>query len=792
MKSMLHSFADDFSAQQEHKTQEEDEQRSIRNPVVFLFIGDFVADALETIYKINENKWHNSSGVMYFHAYETKTVERKNIVAAKLPKVNTDRTRLRKDLYDQFLSDEEKLFELNKSFRKIAIKIAEYGRMYSSRQKINLSVVTRIDDPANVTIQEMTLLLKSVLLESFKTVEVDFYGLIKEQSDGDGFGYSSSLGISFLKELDFYQRDDYSFHQLLQITEDYLKLPVKHNSAPLFDIAYLLSDKDENGLFSHDSFMNNYEMISQINLLKNQKMITENNENSDGYNNSLFRKNIQGNSARNVYATAGFSKVKRPNKIIALNAAHHFAAYYQSSLKEAAKQPKEKVMELFELSHSAFQRSVLSMIPEKRKLEDMNELMWNPTNYSSLKMLSVKEAEELLFEGVAEDFFQENIIKKTYANLEKLNIQDKLESHIFDRIINNKEYGLFCAYAWSSEKEEFNSVRDELRRMILSFEKQKGELKGELEQAYQQMVDSSNFPKSYLPFSDKKNLRAFIFYLFGSVYGIKYEIIATTSIIDYLKQYEAQLENMHEFLAKRIEQILEVNSSIKEAAIDSLNEADDYIGKNVREYYEGIVSAILVRIQNKWGQGFFADDRFLGRILDLLDKGSTTFLDRVLQICTSEILTQEEFNKTFEDELFERSNVKTHYDNRDVLSREEIFKQLYKRLDEYSAVQIEVYNYTHKHRYEEKYFFGDYTSDFLKYAFDRENQSRHYKVGCVHEKKTSGIEKLRIMGGFQITDLMFFRNNLKYYEAYLENGFMLHGPVESVMNGGEEDAFEKI
>ena len=168
MKLLLDQFADQFTIQQERRTQEEDEQRSIRNPVVFLFLGDYVKEALDTIYKINEKKWDNSAGVMYVHAFQHTTIDKHNVFSSKLPISQADRKEIRKDIYDLFYQDENGLIELNKLFRKVSLKIAEYGKLYSSRQKINLSVVTRIDDPANVLVQELTLLLKNILMDSFK------------------------------------------------------------------------------------------------------------------------------------------------------------------------------------------------------------------------------------------------------------------------------------------------------------------------------------------------------------------------------------------------------------------------------------------------------------------------------------------------------------------------------------------------------------------------------------------------------------------------------------------------
>ncbi|MBV7505687.1 hypothetical protein KW850_10525 [Bacillus sp. sid0103] len=249
MKDLLQTYAHTFSNQLEKMTLVVNEQRSVNHPIVFVFLGDLVLDALKSILTINEEKWHNSSGVLYFHAYQTKTITHPNVLSFQLPDQGFDRKTVRKDFYESFCRDEDKLIELNKTYRLLSSKIAEYGKVYSSLQKVNLCVVTAIDDPANILIQEFTLLLKSILQESFRLVEVDLYGLIKEKQDGDNFALATSLGISFFKELDGYQRDEYTFLQNLQLTEDHLRLPVSHPPSPLFDMVYLLSDKTKMALF---------------------------------------------------------------------------------------------------------------------------------------------------------------------------------------------------------------------------------------------------------------------------------------------------------------------------------------------------------------------------------------------------------------------------------------------------------------------------------------------------------------------------------------------------------------
>ncbi|WP_026567696.1 hypothetical protein [Bacillus sp. UNC41MFS5] len=780
MRDLLQTYAHTFSNQLEKMTLEVNEQRSVNHPIVFLFIGDLVLDALKSIMTINEEKWHNSSGVLYFHACQTETITNPNVLSIQLPDHNIDRKTQRKDIYEAFYQDEDKLIELNKAYRLLSSKIAEYGRMYSSLQKVNLCVVTAIDDPANILIQEFTLLLKSILQESFRLVEVDLYGLMKEKQDGTNFALSTSLGISFFKELDRYQRDEYTFLQDLQLTEDHLRLPVSHTPSPLFDMVYLLSDKNEDGLLSSEAVLQNYAIISNLNLLKNRKMIKDYHEKMDSYNHAAFRKGIRGNSNEPVYASAGFAKVNRPNKAIALYAASYFYNELMEALKAPISKPREKVLNLFALSDSSFQTYYHKCLPSIDKLADMNALIGTTNSYQTVKRMSVRDAEDYLFEGGTEQFFAANFKEPVRERLTQLNLKVQIQRCLDEQVIHHEQYGLYCAYIWtaSSNSSEM-SVINEIHKMLQDTKNEQVEKQAWLEQYYQQLVDSCDFKKSYLPFSERKNLHNFLHYLFEAVYGTKYEIIKLDVKREILKQYLEVLEENHLKLRTKMEHLNEVGSYLKQMAVESLYEADDYLDKNIPEYYEEILKRITAKLKEKRGAHFFTDDRFFGSLTLLLEKGTKSLLERVLHVCSREVLTQEEFHRSFEDELLDRANVMTYYENQEVLSKSELFKQLYNRLDDQSPIQIEVFNYTQEHRYEEKYFFGDFYSKFMEYALEKEHETRQYKVGCAHEKKASGIEKLTLMGGFHLTDLMYYRNGEKYYKAYCNEGFEFHSKAEA-------------
>lgn len=263
-------------------------------------------------------------------------------------------------------------------------------------------------------------------------------------------------------------------------------------------------------------------------------------------------------------------------------------------------------------------------------------------------------------------------------------------------------------------------------------------------------------------------------YFFKSIYGTKYEIIKFQIKLAILKQYQVEIEDFHRDLQKKINSIEQIQSFLMQVASESLQDTDEYMDKNIPEYYSNVIREITAKLKEKRGSNFFADERFFGSLLPLLEAGKSTLLERLLIVCQREILNQSNFHRSFEDELLERANARSNYENRDVLSKEDLFKQLYLLLQENAAIQIEVYNYTQEHRHEESYFIGDFYSKFMDYALEKENESRHYKVGCAHEKKSTGIEKLTLMGGFQIKDLLYYRNGEKYYQAYVSNGYNFH------------------
>jgi hypothetical protein len=217
----------------------------------------------------------------------------------------------------------------------------------------------------------------------------------------------------------------------------------------------------------------------------------------------------------------------------------------------------------------------------------------------------------------------------------------------------------------------------------------------------------------------------------------------------------------------------ELDEAGEQIALREAETSGDYLGRNLKAYYGKQVERIIALLAAGRGAEFFLTERYFGDIAALLAAGRDQVLERLIAICRRDVFTDAVFTQPFETELLERANVNAGFaEGAALLSREELYKDLFLRLGNGSAVRLALFHSTQKHRYEESYYFGDADSELIRYCLSRGDGTG--QLGCVHERKTSGIDKLTIMGGFRLTDVMFWRNGRKYYDSYVDNGFHFH------------------
>lgn len=762
MRELLNEFTDEYILKAETSQVGKDERRIINNPICYLFIGDQSLPALKAIYKMNQRKWANHEGIIYIHAYLEETWQEKNVYSFKAVDEYEAGKTIRPSIYERFYQDESKLIEYNQLLRQVNVRFSELGVMFNSFQKIHLSMVTSMADPLTILSPELTILLEKSCQELFTMHYLDAFCLVEERGIVED---KAAFGISFLEELKVLQRDEYVFTADIHVTKDRIRMPVSRCSGRLFDLVYLLSDKDEKGLFAPNGMDKNYEIISTIVMMKN-KQVSEHQHftGNESYNNVQFSKNSQDDEGNPVFVTAGFSKVSRPNKAIALNVLYYFYQYLIKVIRERTKKMEtDAVLRLLELDEFSIERRTDSILPSEDMLEEMLVLMPTSTTYSQVKMQNLKEVEETFFGQSAELFFTENY--EIFLNEDRqLAAKRHLKQLLDKRVVEQPDYGIYTAYQWTDD-----SMIQRLLKIKAGYVNQISIQTIELEKAYAELGIHQKFKKNL--FSEKTATRQFISHFLLKIYRMKWQILRNRLNINTVNMYMDVLETSHQGFEEQIKTMEIVENNLREQAEQVIKGYRSKINQNIPEYYQRVVELIFHDLVETRSIEVFFDENNLGNYSLALNDG--TFLKRILSMCHKMIFESARFEDTFEDEVLARGNIMVSYGDPEVLTKEELFSEIYQLLDKDSACQIHLLEYNQKHRYEEIYYLGDYESSFIRFALSMDT-NLPYRHGCIHERRTSGIEKLHLMGGFLIEDLRFYQSNYRYYEKYQENGFEFH------------------
>lgn len=409
MRELLERYAADYAAAEQMLSGHGDDQSIIHYPTVFLYIGDEAGQAIEPMIQMNAAKWENSAGVIYFHAASASGKGRQAASAAHAAKVtevvldglsplSSDHKAGRKELWEAFRGNAGYLADLNRALRGVSDTIADYGRLYASFDRLHLAVITRADDPMNALVPDISLLAQAIFQQSFKSVQMDLYTLISEREQMDTFAHASAIGVSFLRELEGMQRPDYTFSALLEVTGDGLAIPVVHPPSPLFDLVYVLSDRNEKGMTAVNGIRDNYDIICHIQLLKNRKRKDAQADAAyGGYNNSTFKNSLRTESGRQGFVSAGLSKVKRPNYSIALTVLYHLHMQLSELLAKEPELSMREKLACFGLDPASVDAMLTQLLPSDEQLADMTGLLTSGVRYEQLKPLSLRDAEEALF-----------------------------------------------------------------------------------------------------------------------------------------------------------------------------------------------------------------------------------------------------------------------------------------------------------------------------------------------------------------------------------------------------------
>ena len=764
----------------------------MKSPVLFVILGDKVKEGLTIIEEAMSLAVMNGEGAIYFSIGskddKEKNSEDTHIRKSTLDhKINKVRLVLPNEIEDldrgelgRLIEDETFLQNLNESVLSIKQLILEKNKVFTYWEQVHVSVITAASDPMSVLLPDLIVLLRSKLRQDFKQVFMDLFILL-EETDEDSTPMNKALALSLFNELDVYQSPKFSYEKEIEMLDNQMKLKVK-SQEPLFNLVYILSDKKENGQKINEATRSHYESMVAVNLLKNRDQRTiEVDEAREQYNHNVFISSIR-EMAQNRYCTARLAKVKKPGVGIYLAVAYHLFNVYKKELSYEGLDESKTLLEVVGLSKQKILEQVDKSLPSEENLSEIYSLISRNVSFKDIKNTSFKEAENYLYGTSAKDFFELNYEKVGERNLRANLEEEKIRQNLISQVVSSPNYGPF-AIRQLFQCEAFKRLdiqREEYLYRIKSYEAQ-------IEEKESFMV--GEYINGGLSLFEKKYLREVKDYFIKEIYRLKYAVLVERLQVKATELLKEALEAFNENLSRKLEKLKSIESMLLGMMKESSKYEEEYLVQNVKEYYESLVKEKLETLHQTKGEHFLHDDRYMGPIHRLLDESEEGVLEKLFNVAEQVILSDEKlFGISFEDELLARANMLVAYEDKEVVAKSELYDLLYRSLEENSKPCVHLDTTLSPHRYEEKYFFGDRDSEFINYAYKRDQSSRNYKIGTISDKRKSVIEKLQLMGGFRLQDLIFTRSSERYYEAYKEKGYCFHTKDMKVhIERGESD-----
>ena len=767
MEHILENFKEEYDSIIQKRVYGNKGSRSANNPIIFVLLGKEAKEAYEHIKNSTTKKWDNGEGILFINITEDSIEDRDNSFNFQFQFEFKDKKCLRKNIKEKFCSDKKSLESLNKKITLARDKILSSGSLFNYFENISISVITASCDPFNVILPEITLLIRKKMLEVFKTGTLDLYVLIKEKNMEDEF-FSKAVSVSFFREIEYMQREDFTFNEKIDVYGEGRDLFVNFNGA-VFYMTYVLEEKNEKGIIPEDSMKNNYEIISCLSFIKNRNSALESYTHSENqrYDNTRFKANILREGSLNRYITAGLSKIERPGGVICITVLKSLQERVVEKLKELSIKKVDFITEILKIDEVGLNSKVCRILPKNISIRDMEGIMISPV--LKVEGLTFKQIEYKLYGDRCKNFFRENFIVPSKNALKALNIEEQIKSLVREHIIDNTKLGIYCAFNWTGQESGLlKHIRDRINSIGIMINNVENELDSFYESRFVEGFSLKNI------FVRGKSIKEAKIKIFEHIYESKLEILRLHISKSIIKQYENVLLKIHGDILQQVEDLDYIGETVESYEHSIIKSEHDYALQNIKVYYKNVVNNILDNLEKNYGEGFYLEDKYMGNISVLLREGKEKVLEKIILFCRKYILTQPEFNLSFEEEFNERANVNVSDYNSKVLSREELYRRLYNILEDNSALKSHIMNYDVK-GYQEKYFFGDYSSDFIKYAFDFDRKTRNYKIGYINEIKSSGIEKLNLMGGFGAKDIIYIKSSVEFYNYCIENGYMLHG-----------------
>lgn len=784
IKQEITKRAEDFALHYDEEALRNSDIR-MKAPMLFILLGDKVQDGLETIRKSVERRMSNSEGIVYLsvtsNEQDEENTERVHICLNRDWENNQgDKTSNKKSRgnWNQLFDSDAFLAMFNQKLAKLNQLILEKNKIFSYWEQIHVAVITEGDDEVNVILPDLMALLKNKLEQNFKQVFVDLFVLLEETNEVAS-AMNKAMAYSLFQELDLYQNKQYHYERATELIEEDLKLMTTHEGK-LFHLVYMLSDKKENGQRIHEARKNHYESIVAVNFLKNREQKSvELEEVREQYSYNTFMSNIQVD-AENRYATARLAKVRKPGQGIYLSVLYHLFRAYKNELSYEGEGVEQSLLDQVGLSEQRIESYIREWMPDSSALEEIRSIISTKVSFRELKGETFAEAENILYEKSVKAFFEANFQNVATHKMRQAISVERLKGQLTEAIVSGPHYGPFALSKFLQS--DTNKMIEAQKEKYLYQMKQK---QLEVEEKENQLV--GEHVGGSFSLLDKKYLQDVKGYLIHEVYKARYDYVAEELKLKTVQRLQEEIEVFNQNLKEQVKKLEQVENLLLEMIEEANRYEEEYLIQNVKEYYEKVIVWQLEEMKKSKGEHFLQDEKYMGSSAKLLRMSKEEIIRKIMSIAEAEFLKEEQyFNLSFEEELLARANMHIEYTDTEVVAKTELYELLYDSLESNSKPCVYLDTTLAPYQYVEKYFISSQRSEFTAYAYKRDQSSCNYKISMVSDQRNSVIEKLQLMGGFKLQDLVYVRSAKRYYDAYKAQGYMFHSEIaEQVINKEE-------
>ncbi len=773
IKCEIYKKAENFAIHYDEEALKSNDIR-MKAPMLFILLGDKAQDGLSTIEQAIKRRMSNSEGIVYLSVTTDKQIEEhSNMISITLKNEQLSRGEL-----DKLFDSEEFLEQINQKLSMIARSILEKNKVFSYWEQIHVATITEASDCMNVILPDLMILLKSKLEQNFKQVFADLFVLLEETNEEAG-AMNKALAYSLFQELDYYESDHYHYERQTELLDDHIKLRTQYKGK-LFHLVYVLSDKKENGQRIHESRKNHYESIVATSCLKNreQKSVALE-EVREQYSYNTFMSNIQ-QDAENRYATVRLAKVRKPGQGIYLAVLYHLFKAYKNELSYEGEGAEKALLDKVGLSEQRIEALVNEWMPDSSLLEEIKSLISTKISFRELKGYTFAEAENALYGNTVKSFFESNF-KSVATNKMKVALSaEKITDMLTKTVASHVHYGPF-ALGKLLQSDAYKAIEAQKEKYLYQMQQKQTEIEERENQLVGEHIGGA------FAILDKKYLQEVKDYLIHEVYKVRYEYVIEEIKLKTVQCLQEELEKFNQKLREQVKKLDQVENLLLEMIEECNRYEEEYLIQNVKEYYERVVNWQLEILKKNKGDHFLQDEKYMGSSVKLLDESKEEIVRKLMDIAENEILKEQQyFNLSFEEELLARANMHVEYTDTDVAAKTKLYELLYDSLEENSKPCVYLDTALAPYQYVEKYFISSQKSEFTAYAYKRDQSSRSYKIGTISDQRNSVIEKLQLMGGFKLQDLVYMRSAKRYYDAYKSQGYVFHSKeMEQILSKEE-------